>query len=531
MLAAGWYSVGSALLTGPAADVLPIAGAIALASLTPSIILNRAAKRRFTDARLSAAQRLDAFNKHACINIVNHRDQLTEVNDKLLELTGYTREELIGRSIKILYPPSAQDVAVDIRRHLLRGENWEGETPLWHKDGRTIYTQSTIIPLFEADGSWAGSISARTDVTRTNELIAERHTAQTLYELRDDIWIIDAENEQFTYLNRAAKERLNWTSLPSSAGDSDDSKCPHDVNEILAACRSMDQNRGASHQFETVFMGVPVNVSIKFLPNLNNTGRYLILLNDISARIEQDLRKSAFISTVSHELRSPLTSIKGAMGLLLSKSAGELPDRALTLLEIAHRNADRLILIINDMLDIEKIASGEMSFDIQDVDMAELIVETDQASALLQQRFGIHVELIGMDRSVLFRTDPNRIIQVLTNLLSNAYKFSKPNGKITIKLEEKVDHVRVSVQDEGKGIPEDEQFKIFDRFADMINSDRAAKGGTGLGLSICKEIVESFGGTIGFDTQEGIGTAFFFCLPRSLPDHLLTDNVFEKISA
>jgi len=510
---------------------LPIAGAIALASLTPSILLNKAAKRQYSDARLSMGQRLDAFNKHACINIVNHKDELTEVNDKLLELTGYTREELIGQPIKILYPPAEQEIATDIRRHLQRGENWDGETPLLHKDGRTLYTQSTIIPLFEADGNWAGSISARTDVTRTNELIAERHTAQTLYELRDDIWIIDSQSEKFTYMNRAAKERLNWVSEAPDGGSLDGYECQHDINEILAACRTLQQNRSAAHQFETVFMGVAVNVSIKFLPNVDNTGRYLILLNDISERIEKDLRKSAFISTVSHELRSPLTSIKGAMGLLLSQSAGELPSSALTLLEIAHRNADRLILIINDMLDIEKISSGEMSFDIQEVDLVALIAETGEANAMLQQRFGIDVQMIGMGSPVLLHTDPNRIIQVLTNLLSNAYKFSKPNGKIIIKLEEDVDHIRVSVQDEGPGIPEDEQFKIFDRFADMANSDRASKGGTGLGLSICKEIVESFGGAIGFDTKAGVGTTFFFCLPRALQDDLFTDNALEKMSA
>ncbi len=530
-LATGWYAASSMLLSGSGNAFIPALGAIALAGVVPTLISKSRKKATFIQSRPDMAQRFEALNKHASINIVNEKDELTEVNDKLLELTGYSREELIGKPIHILFGVSGQEVREGIRSGLMRGEAWVGETPLMRKDGNTVYTQSTIMPLFDQAGNWAGSISARTDVTHTNKLIAEQHTAQTLYELHDDIWIIDSETEKFSYMNRAAKARLQIRGEDYHGRSLDEMNREHVIDGVLEACRALRNKGEHSTQLETIFMGAPADVSIKFLPGTQGSGRYLILFNDITDRIEQENRKSAFISNVSHELRSPMTSIKGAMGLLLSGSAGELPDKALSLLEIAHRNADRLILIVNDMLDLDKISNGQMEFDITDVDLSALVSETDQANMVLQQRFGVKVELIGTQAPVNLRTDPNRIIQVLTNFLSNAYKFSKPNCRILIEVQDASDHVRVSVKDEGPGIPRDEQHKIFDRFADMANSDRASKGGTGLGLNICKGIIENLGGTIGFETEEGVGSTFYFTLPKAPAKDVVINNTAEKRAA
>jgi signal transduction histidine kinase len=179
----------------------------------------------------------------------------------------------------------------------------------------------------------------------------------------------------------------------------------------------------------------------------------MIVFNDIPDRIEQEKHRSAFVSTVSHELRPPLTSIKGAMGLLLSRSAGELTNKAEGLLEIPHRNAGRLILMVNYILDLDKISNGEMEFELADVDLTDLVKEANQANITLQQRFGVDVEFEGTDRPVMAGTDSNRFLQVLPNLLTNAYKFSKAGGKITISLECVGEQIRVSVKDRGAGIP------------------------------------------------------------------------------
>ncbi|MGJ8596308.1 PAS domain-containing sensor histidine kinase [Sulfitobacter sp.] len=513
-LAIAWYALSHSILSGTAGTVIPALGAIAIAGVVPSLVTRKAAERRNSDTRFSMAQQLEAFEKHACLNIVDDTDKLTEVNEKLLELTGYDREDLIGKPVTYLYDAIDRKLASKIRGNLRSGKSWEGQTPLRHKHGHVVVTQSTIMPLFNSAGNWAGSISVRTDVSRINELIAERHTAQTLYELRDDIWIIESETETFSYLNRTAESRFNTNSDGYRSQSISELNHSKETAEVLTACRELKASKKTATQFETVLMETPVDVSIKFLPGTDDAGRYLILVTDISERIAQEKQKTAFISTVSHELRSPLTSIKGAMGLLLSKSAGELPDKAVSLLEIAHRNADRLILIINDILDLDKISNGEMDVELKAVDLSELIKEASNANAMLQQRFGVQVEMIGMDATVPFNTDPNRFIQVLTNLLSNAYKFSAPNSTIHIEVKDEDAHVRVSVKDEGQGIPQHEQQKVFSRFSDMTNSDRALKGGTGLGLSICKAIVENLGGTIGFESSEGVGTTFYFCLPK-----------------
>lgn len=528
-LAVGWYfAMASLPLSGLSSTLVPVLGAIGLAGVVPTLAQSRRKTEYITQSCPEMVQRFKALNKHVSINIVNEKDELTEVNDRLLELTGYSREELIGKRINILFGTAGDDVREGIRQNLMLGQTWTGETPIIRKDGNTVYTQSTIMPLFDKAGNWAGSISARTDVTHTNKLIAERHIAQTLDELHDDVWIIDSETEQCSYMNCAAKRRLNIRGEDYRGKSLEDLNRENDIEGVLKACRALHDSGEILTHLETKFMGIPAEVSIKFLSEAKGHGRYLILFNDITDRIEQENRKSAFISTVSHELRSPMTSIKGAMGLLLSGSVGELPDRALALLEIAHRNADRLVLIVNDMLDLDKISNGQMEFEIQDVDVSDLILETDQANMILQQRFGVNVELIGTKAPVYLRTDPNRVIQVLTNLLSNAYKFSKPSDRIVIDVQDGAEHVRVSVQDEGPGIPLDEQHKIFDRFADMTNSDRAAKGGTGLGLNICKAIIESLGGTIGFETKVGVGSTFYFTLPKAPAMELVVSNTGEQ---
>jgi len=515
-LASAWYAVANGLLDGTAVGaVIPVFGAIAIATTVPLILQQRAAKKLIHDRHFSMSQRLDALSEHTCIKIANAHGKIVEVNDKMLELTGYDRNDLLNQSVDVMYHEPEPGLIDEIRSTLSRGESWEGETRLRSKNGQVVDTQATIMPIYDSSGELAGSISVRTDVSNVKALIEERHTAQTLYELRDDVWIIDSETEAFNYMNRTAETRFDVTRGGYRGQSLVGLHDTDDTTKIIEACRALRASGTSMTRFESSLMGVPVEVSIKFLSGAEYGGRYLILISDISARVQQEKQKSAFISTVSHELRSPLTSIKGAMGLLLSRSAGELPDKALSLLEIAHRNADRLILIINDILDLDKIANGEMEFDRQDTDLAALVREADQATAMLQQRFGMTVEMSGVDAPIPFYTDPNRFIQILTNLLSNAYKFSAPNSKILIEIKDAGGQMRISVTDEGQGIPAAEQHKIFTRFSDMTNSDRALKGGTGLGLNICKAIVETMGGTIGFDTQEGVGTTFYFYLPKA----------------
>jgi len=511
-LAGGWYTATSALLSGQSGEFVPVVGAIVLAGITPLVM--PLARSRTEAENHSMAQRLRAFDSHAIVNIVDTKGLLEEVNDRFIALTGYTREQLIGKPVSMLYDDAFKELAAEIRACLKRGDTWQGETPLRCADGRMIYTQITVMPMYDEQGNWTGSISARTDVTRANELLAERDTAETLYELRDDIWIVDAETRGFSYMNRSAMRRTGWSDKAYTAKTLDDLSDESGNDAILNACEELASSGEVITQLDTELLGKHFQVTIKMLQIGRAPGRFLIMLHDISDIIDEERMKSEFISMVSHELRSPLTSIKGSMGLLLSRAAGELPSKARALLEISHRNADRLVLIINDILDLEKIANGRLEFNLEDTDIVSLLRETGDANASLEQRFGVRIQIENLNTPIWLNTDPNRVIQVLTNLLSNAAKFSKPGDRILVRAEDDPNELRISVTDKGQGIPMAEQHKVFQRFADLSNSNRAAKGGTGLGLSVCKAIVENLGGKIGFDSREGFGTTFYFTLPK-----------------
>ena len=514
-LAGAWYFVADALITHPLSELVAVLPAIGIAAAIPAYLNKNRDIQTAERASDPLSQRLEVLSKHAIINVVDTRHCIAEVNAEFETSTGYTQAEVLGKPVNMLYFDNDARVCADkIRQGLMQGRTWQGETALRRKDGTLLLTHTTVIPIFDPDGTWAGSITARTDMTRINQLMVEEETVQTLDELRDDIWIVDAETENFTYINKAASTRIGWdrdTARQMTLADLDDANT---ATVIGKACRALAASDEDITHFQAELMGTPFDVSIKYLCMEKKRTRYLVMFNDISGRLVEEQKKSEFISMVSHELRSPLTSIKGSMGLLLSNAAGEIPQKAVSLLEIAHRNADRLVLIINDILDLEKISAGQMDLDVQPVDLSELVAETNNANSMLQQRFALNVFVSGVDQAIPLNTDPNRIIQVITNLLSNACKFSRPGGRIDIAVENGKDNVRVSVRDEGPGIAEQDQHKIFERFADLENSDRAGKGGTGLGLSICKAIVEGLGGSIGFETEEGVGTTFYFVLPK-----------------
>lgn len=516
LLSAGWYISANSLLSGTAMHSLAVAGAIVIAGITPMWVSTRAMAKRASSQNRSLSQRLMAFDRHVLVNVVDTQGKLTEVNDQMLQVTGYALDTLVGQPVSMLYADNeGHNLAHAISKCLRRGETWQGETPLRCADGRVIVTHSTIIPLFDSKGKWTGSIAARTDITRMMKLLGEHETIETLDELRDDIWILDADTQNFTYMNKSALSRLKWSHDSLREQGIRDIAPLEGADDLVTACDQMRHDSQNLAHTEVVLAGITFAVTIKFLQVGNQADRFLFVLNDISERLAEERTKSDFISMVSHELRSPLTSIKGSMGLLLSKAAGDIPEKAQALLEIAHRNADRLVLIINDILDLEKISTGRMEFETTIGDLCDLIRESDHANEMLLQRYGLQIETAGTDHPILLETDHNRVMQVLNNLISNACKFSPPGGKVHIIVQEGTNEVKISVKDHGTGIPEGDQHKIFQRFADLQNSDRAIKGGTGLGLSICKAIVESLGGRIGFETREGKGTEFYFVLPIS----------------
>lgn len=238
---------------------------------------------------------------------------------------------------------------------------------------------------------------------------------------------------------------------------------------------------------------------------------------DITERKKIERLKSEFLSTVSHELRTPLTSIRGSLGLLHGSAHSLSSEQLRPLVEIAYKNTDRLIKLINDLLDIQKLEAGEMrfSFDVHEVDA--LIRHALAANAGLGEEYEVSFDLKQGLPGVRVEVDLDRFAQVLTNLLSNACKFSPPGERVEIEpsLREAGCTVRIAVTDHGPGIPPEFRDRVFHRFAQADSSTTRRKGGTGLGLSIAKGMIERMGGRIGFRSVEGAGTTFYVDLPAA----------------
>ena len=241
---------------------------------------------------------------------------------------------------------------------------------------------------------------------------------------------------------------------------------------------------------------------------------YFSLGADITELKRIDRMKTEFISTVSHELRSPLTSIRGSLGLVAAGIAGELPEAAKSLVDIAKNNCERLIRLINDILDSEKIESGKMHLDLTVVNMAQLVQQAMTAHEGSAGQHGVKLVLKAPDDSLRVSADSDRLVQVVTNLLSNAVKFSPPDGTVTVNVSRVAQGVRVEIVDCGPGIPDDFRNRIFQKFSQADASDSREKGGTGLGLNISQALVHKMGGEIGFSSTTGKGSTFFFEFPE-----------------
>jgi len=244
---------------------------------------------------------------------------------------------------------------------------------------------------------------------------------------------------------------------------------------------------------------------------------YLVVVLDISERKRVERLQDEFVATVSHELRTPLTSIAGSLGLLAGGAVDKLPDSALRLITIAHSNCHRLVRLVNDILDIEKIDSGAIAFDLARVDVRSLVEQVVEANQMNAEEQGVHIRLDAAATAVEVRADPDRLAQVVTNLLSNAIKFSAPKQEVTVAIEDTGAAARISVQNRGPGIPEAFKSRVFEKFAQADSSDARTKGGTGLGLSIVKQIVTRLGGEVAFEDAPGGGTVFHVDLPRLVP--------------
>jgi PAS domain S-box-containing protein len=261
--------------------------------------------------------------------------------------------------------------------------------------------------------------------------------------------------------------------------------------------------------------GSEVPIEIGLNPLHTSDGEFVLSsIVDLSERREEDRLRSDFVSTVSHELRTPLTSISGSLGLLQSGAMGEFPDKAAAMLRIAYKNSGRLVRIINDMLDIGRLEAGKLALQMVSVSLAELLQQSIEANSSYAEKYQVRFVLdCGPERDRVM-ADPDRLMQVVANLLSNAAKFSTPGSDVFIRVRPDAATVRLEVEDSGPGVPEAFKMRIFEKFAQADASATRRFEGTGLGLSIARKLTEAMGGTIGFSSVAGC-TIFYLELPRT----------------
>ncbi|TNF28258.1 MAG: CHASE2 domain-containing protein [Deltaproteobacteria bacterium] len=356
---------------------------------------------------------------------------------------------------------------------------------------------------------------------RERVLAAERDALtrfrQVVDNVGDAIVTVD-DDRRVTWMNPAA-ETLFMRRSRSTLGRSIDALVPAWAAGLPQTARDANR-RGATAREEEVVLpnGETVPVEVTVTPMATAAGvRQNCVFRDIAARKAVERMKDELVSTVNHELRTPVTSILGSLKLVKGGVGGAVEPAALQLVDIAVQNGERLLGLVNDLLDLAKLEAGGVEYDTEPVAIGPLVAEAVEANRGYGASFSVHLVLAVDVEEARVRGNARRLGQVVTNLVSNAVKYSPPDGVVQVRVTEVAGgRVRVAVADRGPGIPLAFRAHIFDKFATTIAGDGKKRPGTGLGLAIAKRIVEEHGGAIGFDTELEVGTTFWFELPELL---------------
>jgi PAS domain S-box-containing protein len=493
-----------------------LAGLAAVAGiLVLAVLLAWAMARNSANAASRQRERMLAAVQSARHPIVTLTldGKITSWNPGAERLYGYTSAEAVGNNIDIIIPPDRRDEHLATLERSLADQPVEYvETVRAAKGGRGIHVSLSLRPVKSSNGEVV-------EVAKITRDITEQKFAEEKFRLA-----VESCPSGMVMIDRTGKVVLVNTETERLFGYRRDELIGRSV-DVLVPMRLRSQHvrhrEGFIRHPETRRMGAgrelfglrkdgtefPVEVGL----NPIQTSEGLLVLSvivDISERKRLERLKDEFVSTVSHELRTPLTSISGSLGLLIGGATGKLPDSAERLLAIAQSNSQRLVRLVNDILDIEKMESNRIAFHFERLEARRLVEQAIEANRGFADGYGVRVRLDPASTAGEVHADPDRLAQVVTNLLSNAIKFSPLDGEVVVAVRNSDDMVRISVRDHGPGIPADFRPHVFEKFAQADATDAGRKGGTGLGLSIVKQIVARLGGTVGFEDAPGGGTAF-----------------------
>lgn len=466
-----------------------------------------------------------AMDQHAIVSITDIKGKITYTNQKFCDISGYSKEELMGHDHRIInskYHP--REFFVELWNTIANGHVWHGEICNKSKGGELYWVESTIVPFLDKSGQPFQYISIRTDITETKRLTEkilakEREYRYLIETVKQVIFRMDL-NGQWIFLNPSWEQMTGLPCKESMQKQLTDFAHPDDQHAIL---HYIVNNAQIANNAQTLEFRLRNHadeylwVELQAQPEVDNQERVIGFtgtLIDVHERKRMAQMKAEFVSVVSHELRTPVTSIRGALSMLDSGIFGTWSSDPTKLISIAHRNSQRLVTLVNDILDMDKLMSGNMTFEITRLNIVDVIQQSIEANAAYAQGFNTSVKLIHPSRQPVFVLAANdRLLQILANLISNACKFSPAKELVTIELQIDVNQVITRVCDKGPGIPLEFRARIFNAFAQAESGDTRKQGGTGLGLKISKTLVEKMGGKIGFESEPGKGTCFWFSLP------------------
>ncbi len=474
---------------------------------------------------------------------INLEHKVIVWNKATEELTGYGAAEMLGTSNqwKAFFGyerPTLGDLLVDeaydkvplYYKNYVQGSNLaanavHAEGWFDNMNGRRRYLKFDTSPVYNKYNKLVAAITTLQDATQQKQTDAQlqqqRDFGLQVMTTMGQGLIVTNTGGSFDYVNPVFAELAGFAPSELEGRQVLDTIFENEYDNIRTMWRRLLM--GEKVNYETLLKradGSGLDVLVTAVPRYQD-GQIIgtiSVITDLTERKRIERLKNEFISTVSHELRTPLTSIRGSLGLVIGGVAGELSPTALSMVEIAQKNSERLGRLINDILDIEKIESGKMQFNLKPRELLPLLQQTIEVNQGYAEQYKVIFKLEPAAPGLKSLVDSDRLTQVVTNLLSNAAKFSQAGDSVIIKLTENKSFVRLSVSDQGAGIAEDFQQHIFQKFAQADSSSTRQQGGTGLGLSISKAIVEHMHGQIGFDTVVGAGTTFWVDLPRYYED-------------
>jgi len=486
-------------------------------------VLAKAFQRMATDVREKTAalaretgERRRLFDTSLDLILVTDRHgRFLQVSPSSTAIVGYDPWDMIGRSaIDFVYPDDLDPIRQEMRRARRGHQIRNFETRYLHKDGRVV----TLV----WSGVWCEPEQRYFFIGRdmTEQKLVQEKFRLAFEASPSGMLMADADGK-ILMVNAQTEKQFGY-SRGELIGQSIEILVPrrfrgkHPAHRKAFAAAPSARATGAGRDlFGLRKDGTEFPVEVGLNPIQTRDGLVVLsVMVDITGRKRIERLKSEFVATVSHELRTPLTSIAGALRLLDSGAIGEVPDPLKRLLRVALDNSNRLARLINDILDIEKLEAGKVSFNLGRTDVKALVEQAIEANAAFADSFNAKVRLDAEAAECAVNADPDRLMQVFINLLSNAVKFSPAGQEVLVTIHCCNDRVRIGVRDHGPGIPEEFKARIFEKFAQVDSTDARRRGGSGLGLSIVQQIVMRLGGTIGYEAAPGGGTIFTVDLPQ-----------------